>query len=142
MIINFHPKEKESKKGIEIIARLSVDNKETVVHITDKTTEEWQTLIKGDEKLVFIGPTYWWGAGHDFDKWAQDVLSYGFAYTYNDAGMPEGLLNGRQFEVHMTHGTPKAYAEVMRANIQKRMEVGIFGFCGAKVDVTFYDMQD
>ena len=53
--------------------------------------------------------------------------------------MPEGLLNGREFELHMTQGTPKAYAAVMRENITTRMDTGVFGFCNAKVAVSFYD---
>lgn len=138
MIINFHPKEKVSKKGLEVIEMLNVDKSHTVVHVTDKTAEEWIDIIKGDEKLVLVAPTYWWGLSYEFDRWAQNVLTYGFAYKYNEQGMPEGLLNGREFEMHTTQGTPAAYAEVMRENMKKRLDVGIFGFCNAKVTVTFY----
>ncbi len=140
MIINFHPKELPSKKGLEVIAKLNESGAHTVVHATDKTTEEWQNLFLSDEKLILVAPTYWWGLSYEFDKWAQSVLKYGFAYKYNEAGMPEGLLKGRQFEMHITQGTPKAYATVMRENMKQRLDVGIFGFCDAKVDVTFYDL--
>jgi hypothetical protein len=54
--------------------------------------------------------------------------------------MPEGLLKGRAFELHITQGTPKAYAETMRANMKQRLDIGVFGFCDAVVDVTFYDL--
>lgn len=139
MIVNFHPKEIESKKGLEVIASLNKEGVHSVVHVTDKTPEEWKALIKSDEKLIFVTPTYWWGLSYEFDRFAQNVLSYGFAYQYTKEGMPEGLLNGRQFEVHTTQGTPEAYATVLRANMKQRLEVGIFGFCGAKVDVFFYE---
>lgn len=139
MIINFHPKELPSKKGIEVITALNADNSHTVVHVTEKTSEEWKEIIKSDEKLILVAPTYWWGLSYEFDTWAQNVLSYGFAYEYKD-GLPVGLLVGREFELHTTHGTPAAYAEVMRSNIKQRLEVGIFGFCDAKVTVTFYDL--
>ena len=139
MIINFHPKEIESKKGLEIIERLNADKSHTVVHSTDKTVEEWQALIKSDEKLILIAPTYWWGLGYEFDKWIQDVFAYGFAYKYTEAGMPEGLLDGRAFEVHTTQGTPEAYASTLRENMKQRIETGVFGFCNAKATVTFYD---
>lgn len=142
MIINFHPKELESKKSLEIIGKLNHDLSQTVVHITEKTAEEWKAVILSDEKMVLVAPTYWWGASYEFDKWVQDVFTYGFAYKYNESGMPEGLLKGREFELHMGHGTPKAYAEVMRENIKVRMEKGIFGFCDAKVSVTFYDSTE
>ena len=141
MIINFHPKEIESKKGKEVIAEINKNNEHKVFHVTDKTIEEWKEIIATDEKLILVAPTYWWGGSYEFDRWIQGVLKYGFAYKYNNAGMPEGLLNGRAFEMHMTHGTPEVYAEVMRENITKRMETGIFGFCGAKVTVKFYDMN-
>lgn len=140
MIINFHPKEIESKKGLEVIARVSENGMVPVFHVSDKTIEEWKSVVMSDEKIVLVAPTYWWGASYEFDKWIQSLLSYGFAYQYNDAGMPEGLLKGRAFEMHMTHGTPEAYATKMRENIKERFEVGIFGFCDAKVAVTFYDL--
>jgi putative NADPH-quinone reductase len=69
------------------------------------------------------------------------VLSYGFAYQYNASGMPEGLLNGRAFELHTTQGTPEAFATEMRENMKKRLTQGIFGFCGAKVEVTFHEAK-
>jgi NAD(P)H dehydrogenase (quinone) len=140
MIINFHPKELESKKGQAVIADLVQQDNDIVVHATDKTKEEWQAILASDEKITLVAPVYWWGGSYEFDKWIQNVLSYGFAYRYTDAGMPEGLLNGRAFAMHMTHGTPEGYASVMRENIKARMETGIFGFCNAKVSLSFYDL--
>lgn len=140
MIINFHPKELVSKKGLEIITELNKDGNHAVVHVTDKTKEEWQELFLSDEKLILVAPTYWWGLSYEFDKWAQNVLSYGFAYHYKENGMPEGLLKGREFSLHITQGTPEVYATVMRENMKQRLETGIFGFCDAKVGVTFYDL--
>lgn len=138
MIINFHPKEKESKKGVEVIAELNKGDVQEVFHVTDKTTEEWQAVINSDEKIILVAPTYWWGLSYEFDRWAQNVLRYGYAYKYTAEGMPEGLLKGRAFELHTTQGTPEIYATKMRVNMKERLEVGIFGFCDAKVDVTFH----
>ena len=138
MIINFHPKEKESKKGVEVIAELNKGGAHEVFHVTDKTAEEWQAVINSDEKIILVAPTYWWGLSYEFDRWAQNVLSYGYAYKYTAEGIPEGLLKGRAFELHTTQGTPEIYATKMRANMKERLEVGIFGFCDAKVDVTFH----
>ncbi len=140
MIVSFHPKEIESKKGAEIIARLNASGSEQVIHVTDKTADEWRAIIAGPEKLVFVTPMYWWGAGYEFDKWVQMVFTYGFAYKYADNGMPEGLLNGREFEMHMTHGTPAAFAAPEQENVKMRMTKGIFGFCNAKITMSFYDM--
>lgn len=137
MIINFHPKEIESVKGLEVIATLNADNSHVVVHVTDKTVDEWKDIIKSDEKLILVAPTFWWGLSYEFDRWIQGVLSYGFAYEYNADGMPVGLLNGRAFTVHTTQGTPEAYATTLRANMEQRLKIGIFGFCGANVDVHF-----
>jgi hypothetical protein len=55
--------------------------------------------------------------------------------------MPEGLLNGRAFELHTTQGTPLAYATKLRTNMKERLEVGVFGFCNAKVDVVFHEAR-
>ena len=141
MIINFHPKEIESKKGASVIATLHTDSNEEVVHSTDKTADEWRAIIKSDEKLTLVAPVYWWGASYEFDKWVQDVFTYGFGYQYKSDGMPEGLLGGRAFEMHMTHGTPMSMAGVMQDNIKLRMEKGIFGFCDSKVAITFYEID-
>lgn len=142
MIINFHPKEKKSKKGVEIISRLNTDNQHSVFHSSDKTTDEWKDIISGKDKLILVAPVYWWGVGYEFDKWIQEVLSYEYAFIYSDEGVPKGLLNGRQFEMHMTQGTPKGHSKIMQENIMQRMDIGIFGFCGAKVDIKFYDLND
>lgn len=141
MIINFHPQEIESKKGVAVIAELNKDGAHAVLHVTDKTIDEWKEIIKSDEPLILVAPTYWWGLSYEFDKWIQGVLSYGFAYQYDANGMPQGLLNSRPFTVHTTQGTPAIYAEVMRANMKQRLETGIFGFCGAKVEVVFHEAK-
>jgi putative NADPH-quinone reductase len=141
MIINFHPKEIESKKGPEIITKPNKDNSHTVVHASEKSGDEWRKIISSNEPLVLVAPVYWWGASYEFDKWVQDVFSYGFAFKYNEQGLPEGLLNGRAFEMHMTQGTPLSYAAVMNENIKTRLEKGIFGFTNSKVTLNFYDMH-
>ncbi len=141
MIIQFHPKEIPSVKGLEIIKKLSQSNKHSVVQAQDKTASEWREIIRSDEELLLLAPVYWWGGSYEFDKWIQDVFSADFAFKYGENGMPVGLLNGRQFELHMTMGTPTAYATTMMANIKTRMETGIFGFCGGKVKVFFYDQE-
>ena len=60
----------------------------------------------------------------------------------NEQGKPEGLLKGRAFEMHITHGTLEAYATVMRDTMKTRLEKGIFGFCDSKVDIIFYDLAN
>ena len=139
MIINFHPEEKESKKGNEVIADINKGSVHEVVHASAKTVEEWQTLLKSDETLILVAPIYWWGASYEFDRWMQNVFSYGFAYQYTENGIPEGLLKGRAFQLHMTHGTPTAYATKMLENIKERMTIGIFGFSDAHVEIFYYE---
>ncbi len=142
MIINFHPDVAKSKKGIEIISRINQNNSHKIHNVTEKTSDEWKEIIKGDEELILVSPVNWWGPSYLFDEWAKEVLSYGFAYKYNESGVPEGLLNGRKFQFHLTHGTPHEMSDAMRDNIRRRLEVGIFGFCNSIVDVHFYDMQE
>lgn len=141
MIVNFHPQEIPSVKGVEIIARLNASNDHSEVHAIDKTAEEWQAIIAGTEKLVLVAPIYWGAAGYEFDKWVQNVFTPGFAFQYSAEGFPEGLLEGRAFELHLTHGTPTAYAGRMLENIKSRFVDGIFAFCNATVDIHFYDQQ-
>jgi putative NADPH-quinone reductase len=138
MIINFHPKELESKKGKEVISALEQAGGHTVFHVTDKTTDEWKEIVAGNEVVIMVAPTYWWGLSYEFDRFVQNVFTSGFAYKYNEQGMPEGLLKGRAFELHTTQGTPEVYATAMRENMKKRLETGIFGFCDSKVTVTFH----
>lgn len=143
MIVNIHSKEIESKNTLEIINNLVAEKgltPEDVVHISDKTPDEWKEIIKSNTPITFVGPVYWWGLGYEFDKWAQNVLSYGFAFEYRD-GSPTGLLNERQFEMHLVHGTPVAFADVMKNNISERVTRGIFGYCNAKCEVKFYEMK-
>ena len=141
MIVNFHPKEIPSVKGVEIIARLNANNDHTVVHALDKTDEEWQAIIAGNEKLVLVAPVYWGAAGYEFEKWVQNVFTPGFAFQYSAEGFPTGLLKGREFEFHITHGTPTPFAGKMLENIKARLIDGIFNFCDSKVDIHFYDQQ-
>jgi putative NADPH-quinone reductase len=135
MIINFHPKEKPSKKGLEVIKTLKADSE--IFHSTDKSTPEWQEIIKSNEKLVLVAPTYWWGPSYEFDKWLQEVFAYNFAYSF-DTGSKVGLLDGREFEFHLTHGTPDEFAQTMKDNIIQRLKLGIFEYSNAKVEVNFH----
>lgn len=140
MIINIHSKEIESKNTVKIIEDIKNELNEEVFHITDKSVEEWQSIIKSDEPIRFVGPVYWWGLGYEFDKWMQNVWTYGFAYVYKD-GMPEGLLGDRKFEMHLVHGTPFTFSEIMSKNIEDRLKIGTFGFVKSSVDVKFYEAK-
>ncbi len=141
MIINFHPKEIQSKAVAKLIERLLAANPTEVLHAADKTKEEWQAIIKSPESMVFVGPVYWWGMGHDMDKWMQDVLTYNFAFSF-DTGEKVGLLDGRAFEIHLTHGTPTQWADTMKKNIEERLKTGIFGYCNSQIEISFYYDKD
>jgi putative NADPH-quinone reductase len=141
MIINLHPTEIPSNIGKKIIAELLEKNpNQEVVNSYDKTPEQWIEIVKTDEPLILVTPVYWWGLGYEMDKWLQGVLARGFAFDYSENG-PVGLLNGREFEVHLTHGTPMPMAQDLRKNIQERLEIGVFGFCNAKVKVNFIEVS-
>lgn len=137
MIINFHPKEIPSKTGASLINQLATESSDTVAHVADKTVEEWQAIIKSEEKMTFVGPMYWWGLGYEMDKWIQGVFGYNFAFSF-DTGTPQGLLAGRQFYMHITHGTPTEQAKPQIDNITERLTKGIFGYCDSKIDITFH----
>ena len=137
MIINFHPKEIPSSACLKLIEKLNEVAVHTVSHSTDKTAEEWKAIIKSDEKIIMVAPTYWWGMSYEFDKWLQDVFTYNFAFSF-DTGSNVGLLDGREFEIHMTHATPTEYADIMHGNIKDRLKKGVFEYCNAKIDINFH----
>ena len=140
MIVNIHPKEIPSSNGKEIIDALVKEKNEKEIYLLDKTTEEWQQIIKSGEKIIFVGPVYWWGFGHVMEKWFQDVLAYGFAYDYVD-GKRRLLLEGIDFEIHLTYGKGGKEEEMLKKNLTERLEVGIFGFCGAKINIFWHQAK-
>ena len=142
MIINFHPSEIPSKTGSSVIADLQAqDPTLEVFRPADKTSEQWQDVIKSDEQIVMVAPIYWWGAGYEFDKWLQGVFGYNFAFSF-DTGEKQGLLGGREFTIYLTHKTPDMYAQSMFDNLTDRLEQGIFGYCDAKININFVEQKD
>ncbi len=142
MIINFHPKLVMSTKGKEIIERIKTNNNHEVVHVSDKNLVEWKEIVEGDQELILISPVFWWGVSYLFDKWIQEVFAYGFAYRHDENGNRIGLLNGRKFEIHLTHDTKKENAVEMKKNIEERLQKGIFKVCGASAHIKFYDLDE
>ncbi|QQR93463.1 NAD(P)H-dependent oxidoreductase [bacterium] len=140
MIINFHPKEIESKLGVQVISELNKDNKHQVFHSTDKSKQEWQDIIRSEEELHLVAPVYWWGFSYNFDKWVQDVIAYGFAFLFDETGK-KGLMNGRKFNVHLTHGHTPDGDPTMKENLEERLRTGIFNYVGAEVEIIWYMVQ-
>jgi putative NADPH-quinone reductase len=141
MIINFHPVEIPSKTGAAIIADLQSKDPNIEAFVpSSKTVEQWQNIIKSSEPIIMVAPIYWWGAGYEFDKWLQGVFDYNFAFSF-DSGTKEGLLEGREFIIYMTHKTPDMYAQSMLKNITDRLEQGIFGYCNAKININFVEQK-
>ncbi len=139
MILHIHPKEIESHLGKSIVEKLKNETGQEVVRPEDKTPEAWRAIIDRGEVITIVAPVYWWGLSYEFDKWFQDVFSFGWAFDYTK--QPTGLLQGKRVIVHLTHGTPTEYAGTMFTNIKERLDKGVFGYCGMEMELHFHEQK-
>ena len=139
MILHIHPNTIPSVHSKKIADQLSVESGEPIFHTTDKSPDEWRSIIESGEHLTIVAPVYWWGLTSDFETWFQDVFRMGWAFDYSK--QPTGLLSGTSMTVHLTHGTPDEYAVAMKQNITDRLNIGVFGYCGIAIDLHFHQVM-
>lgn len=94
--------------------------------------EQEQGYIAGADVITLIYPIWWTGIPAILKGYIDRVFSYGFAYKYNDEGLPVGLLAGKKGFIINTQGTPAEYYDStgMTDAMKKTSDTGIFGFCG------------
>ena len=68
------------------------------------------------------------------------TLTNGFAFAYNEQGVPEGLLKGKTAQLYVSTGTPNEHYEQSGMHTAQRrvIDEGVFGFCGIKCTSTFF----
>ena len=91
------------------------------------------------EHVTFIYPIWWTGMPAIMKGYIDRVLSYGFAYRY-DQGVQKGLLTGRATTIINTHG--KSVAEYQSIGMDKALALtsdkGIFTYCGLEINRHFF----
>ncbi len=102
--------------------------------VVPEDIREEQALIAWADLIVFIYPVWWYGRPALLKGWIDRVLTPGFAYRYEEAGV-NGLLAGKRAVVLQTTGAPReAYAANDEEDaIVTPMRDGTLRFCGLEV---------
>jgi NAD(P)H dehydrogenase (quinone) len=92
-----------------------------------------QQKITESTKMIFIYPI-WWGSMPAILKGFIDrIFVSHYAFQYNAAGLPEGLLKGKKALVLVTSGAPTIFTSILTGNRPARLiQNDILGFCGIK----------
>lgn len=138
------------KSGEEVILRdLNEINFNPVLSLEDmngqrmgKVSEDVQTeqdFITWADRIIFIYPIWWTGMPAIMKGYIDRVLSYGFAYRY-DQGVQKGLLSDKSTIIINSHG--KSNAEYAESGLDKALaltsDTGIFNYCGLEIQQHFY----
>ena len=102
--------------------------------------KKYQNLLSWADHFTVVYPL-WWGQMPAMLKGFVDrTLTNGFAFVYNEQGIPEGLLNKKTAQLYVSTGNPDEYYEQsgMHAAQRRVIDEGVFGFCGIKCTSTFF----
>lgn len=98
-----------------------------------------QEYISWAESITFIYPIWWTGMPAIMKGYIDRVMSYGFAYQYNQ-GVQQGLLEDKQAVIINTHG--KSNAEYEATGMDKALlltsDEGVYSYCGLEVKKHFF----
>ncbi|MBM7865781.1 flavodoxin family protein [Heliobacterium gestii] len=97
--------------------------------------------IQKADVITMIYPIWWSGMPAILKGYIDRVFSYGFAYRYNDEGVPVGLLAGKNGLIINTQGNTTDYYDSigMTGAVKLTTDTSIFGFCGIEpVDHLFF----
>lgn len=101
--------------------------------------KEEQGHISWAETITFIYPIWWTGLPAIMKGYIDRVMSYGFAYCY-DQGIQKGLLAGKEAIVINTHG--KSNAEYQEIGMDKALSLtsdkGVYTYCGLEIKEHFF----
>lgn len=111
--------------------------------VHEKIAEE-QDFIRRADALTFIYPIWWTGLPAMMKGYIDRVMSYGFAYRY-DEGVQKGLLTGKKAYIFNSHGKSKAEYEAsgMDRALLLTSDQGIYSYCGLEIKShLFFDKAD
>lgn len=89
--VNFHP-----------VLSLDDMNGQRMGQVSEEVKQE-QEFISWADHISFIYPIWWTGMPAIMKGYIDRVISYGFAYRY-DQGVQKGLLRGKEVTIINTHG--------------------------------------
>ena len=101
--------------------------------------EQEQAFISWSDCITLIYPIWWTGLPAILKGYIDRVLSYGFAYRY-DQGVQKGLLIGKETVIINTHGKSRTEYETigMDKALSLTSDRGIYTYCGLAVKQHFY----
>jgi putative NADPH-quinone reductase/1,4-dihydroxy-2-naphthoate octaprenyltransferase len=109
---------------------LLYDNEE---NSKDKVIVAMQANISWADGIIFVTPLWWANVPAMLKGYFDRVFTEGFAFKYNQAGFPEGLLEGKKAIILGTGDTPPVIARVAGTVLGfKSVIKGILKFCGIK----------
>lgn len=115
---------------------LSLDdmNGQRMRHVAEDVKKE-QAYISWADHITLIYPIWWTGMPAIMKGYIDRVMSYGFAYRY-DQGVQKGLLTGKQAIIINTHG--KSTAEYETNGMDKALlltsDKGVYTYCGLTIN--------
>jgi NAD(P)H dehydrogenase (quinone) len=98
-----------------------------------------QDFITWADHITFVYPIWWTGMPAIMKGYIDRVMSYGFAYRY-DQGIQKGLLTGKGTTIINTHGKSNAEYEAigMDKALSLTSDTGIYTYCGLQIKNHFY----
>ena len=98
-----------------------------------------QEFITWSDHITFIYPIWWTGMPAMMKGYIDRVMSYGFAYCY-EQGAQKGLLTDKQTVIINTQGRSNAeYAAIgMDKALSLTSDNGIYAYCGLKIKQHFF----
>jgi NAD(P)H dehydrogenase (quinone) len=110
----------------------------------DPAIQKEQEFVNWADTLTFIYPIWWTGLPAMMKGYIDRVMSYGFAYRY-DNGIQKGLLKGKKAVVINTHGKSKQeYRSIgMNSGLSLTSDTGIYRYCGLEIiKHVYFDRAD
>ncbi len=101
--------------------------------------QQEQDFITWADQITFIYPIWWTGMPAMMKGYIDRVMSYGFAYRY-DQGVQKGLLTGKTAVIINSHG--KSHSEYEAIGMDKALSLtsdkGIYTYCGLTIKQHFF----
>jgi NAD(P)H dehydrogenase (quinone) len=100
-----------------------------------KLIKNYQDKISKADEIVFVHPIWWSVTPAILKNFLDNILTAGFAYKYNEKGIPQGLLTGKIAKVFTTSGTPMLFFNLGHKFINPTLKFwkSALGFCGMKI---------
>jgi len=153
LIVFCHPRATSLNHGLKAAFIIGLQKYDTNVRVQDLYSEQFNPLLynihENDKDnivarmqanitwadwLVFIYPLWWGGLPAMLKGYFDRVFTENFSFKYNQAGIPEGLLEGKSAYMIVTCDTPPAVLRLSRRTGGLKSVIrGVLNLCGMKV---------